>query len=67
MSGMDKAKIECLMLFDLNPDSSFTEMGFIQKKLKWLFQENERDGNVFCRNSNCMTKNNSGELTNGSI
>ena len=46
-SGINKTKIEPLVLFNLNLGSSSTEMDFIQKKVKKIILKKGHDGNIF--------------------
>lgn len=54
---MNKTKIERLVLFNLNLDYSFTELGFIQKKTKQIISRKDAGGGIFCQNLNYKTKN----------
>lgn len=53
---MNKTKIERLVLFNLNLDYSFTELGFIQKKTKQIISRKDAGGGIFCQNLNYKTK-----------
>ena len=54
---MNKTKIERLVLFNLNLDYSFTELGFILKKTKQIISRKDAGGGINCQNLNYKTKN----------